>query len=177
LIIAIVRFVGAGCSGTSAPSDKGPPAGHRRTMLGRSEPTGAKPALTVAVAPLARRWLRRRIIIASQAPTIAVHGTIQAPRLRARQSPARPAQGAACSSSATFHQSAEYRRGSPPSPGVIRAGSIGLDGKLTDWLYELTADCPRKQLPAAGARIANENPDARRTAPRNARLPSWARRI
>jgi hypothetical protein len=25
--------------------------------------------------------------------------------------------------------------------------NIGLDGKLTDWLYQLTRDCPRKQSP------------------------------
>jgi hypothetical protein len=25
--------------------------------------------------------------------------------------------------------------------------AIGLDGKLTDWLYGLTKDCPRKRSP------------------------------
>jgi len=27
------------------------------------------------------------------------------------------------------------------------AETIGWDGKLTDWLYDLTADCPRKRSP------------------------------
>jgi hypothetical protein len=39
------------------------------------------------------------------------------------------------------------------------AEQIGWDGKLTDWLYNLTRDCPRKESPGlsdpCGARCPN----------------------
>jgi hypothetical protein len=31
------------------------------------------------------------------------------------------------------------------------AEQIGWDGKLTDWLYGLTKDCPRKQSPVSAS--------------------------
>jgi len=31
--------------------------------------------------------------------------------------------------------------------GAAAAAGQGWDGKLTDWLYGLTKDCPRKQSP------------------------------
>jgi hypothetical protein len=43
-------------------------------------------------------------------------------------------------------------------PGRYRvttlAEQIGWDGKLTDWLYDLTKDCPRKQALACRTRAA-----------------------
>jgi hypothetical protein len=39
------------------------------------------------------------------------------------------------------------------------AVSIGLDGKLTDWLHELTKDCPRKSSPGLSDPCAARMPD------------------
>ena len=36
---------------------------------------------------------------------------------------------------------------------------IGLDGKLTDWLYQLTRDCPRKQSPGLSDPCGARCPD------------------
>lgn len=37
--------------------------------------------------------------------------------------------------------------------------SIGLDGKLTDWLAELTRDCPRKNAPGLSDPCGARCPD------------------
>ena len=39
------------------------------------------------------------------------------------------------------------------------AKSIGWDGKLTDWLYDLTKDCPRKQSPGLSDPCGAKCPD------------------
>jgi hypothetical protein len=39
------------------------------------------------------------------------------------------------------------------------AEQIGWDGKLTDWLYDLTKDCPRKQSPGLSDPCAARFPD------------------
>ena len=43
---------------------------------------------------------------------------------------------------------------------VLRlAVQIGWDGKLTDWLYDLTRDCPRKQNPGLSEPCGAKCPD------------------
>ena len=39
------------------------------------------------------------------------------------------------------------------------AEQIGWDAKLTDWLYNLTKDCPRKQSPGLSDPCAAKCPD------------------
>jgi hypothetical protein len=39
------------------------------------------------------------------------------------------------------------------------AEQIGWDGKLTDWLYSLTKDCPRKRSPGLSDPCAERCPD------------------
>ena len=39
------------------------------------------------------------------------------------------------------------------------AVAIGMDGKLTDWLYELTKDCPHKNAPGLSDPCAARMPD------------------
>ena len=39
------------------------------------------------------------------------------------------------------------------------AETIGWDGKLTDWLYELTQDCPRKNSPGLSDPCGARCPD------------------
>jgi hypothetical protein len=39
------------------------------------------------------------------------------------------------------------------------ADTIGWDGKLTDWLYHLTADCPRKRSPGLSDPCGARCPD------------------
>jgi hypothetical protein len=43
---------------------------------------------------------------------------------------------------------------------VLRlAEQIGRDGKLTDWLYDLTKDCPRRQSPGLSDPCGARCPD------------------
>src|ERR1700686_1448334 len=56
------------------------------------------------------------------------------------------------------------------------AETIGLDGKLTNWLYELTADCPRKNSPGladacGGSESVEDCLTPKDTAPRRAARP------
>jgi len=44
------------------------------------------------------------------------------------------------------------------SPGSV-VEKIGVDGKLTDWLYQLTWDCPRKQSPGLADACGARTPD------------------
>jgi hypothetical protein len=47
------------------------------------------------------------------------------------------------------------------------AVSIGLDGKLTDWLHDLTKDCPRKNAPGQSDPCAARMPDLLKLAGRD----------
>ena len=42
------------------------------------------------------------------------------------------------------------------------AETIGWDGKLTDWLYDLTKDCPRKRSPGLSDPCGVRCPDLRK---------------
>lgn len=44
-------------------------------------------------------------------------------------------------------------------PVAKLAETIGWDGKLTDWLYDLTKDCPRKRSPGLADPCGARCPD------------------
>ncbi len=58
--------------------------------------------------------------------------------------------------------------------GVERlAAMIGADGKLTDWLYGLTADCSRRHLGNLSDRCAARCPDLLTLVPERYRSFEW----